>query len=172
VIVSTINVNGIRAAVKERSPENQGLLPWLKTTRADVVCLQETRADDEQLAEALAPALADGWHLASADSHVKGRNGVAVMSRHPITRTLIGPASENSAEFSAHGRYLEVDTGDLTVVAEGIESAAQVTVLQAMGPILGQGYHFARPLAADAAGAFMAGRPAPGGQPSSPQLAV
>jgi exodeoxyribonuclease-3 len=117
VIVSTINVNGIRAAVKERSPENQGLLPWLKTTRADVVCLQETRADAEQLAEALAPALADGWHLASADSHLKGRNGVAVMSRHPITRTLIGPASENSAEFSAHGRYLEVDTGDLTVAS-------------------------------------------------------
>jgi exodeoxyribonuclease-3 len=117
VIVSTINVNGIRAAVKERSPENLGLLPWLKTTRADVVCLQETRADDEQLAEALAPALADGWHLASADSHVKGRNGVAVMSRQPITRTLIGPAWENSAEFSADGRYLEVDTGDLTVAS-------------------------------------------------------
>jgi exodeoxyribonuclease III len=119
VIVSTVNVNGIRAAVKERSPENLGLLPWLKTTLADVVCLQETRADDEQLAEALAPALADGWHLASADPHVKGRNGVAVMSRHPITRTLIGPASENSAggEFAAHGRYLEVDTADLTVAS-------------------------------------------------------
>ncbi len=121
MIVSTINVNGIRAAVKERSPENLGMLPWLKTTRADVVCLQETRADDEQLAEALAPALADGWHLASADPHLKGRNGVAVLSRHAITRTLIGPTSENSTgatdEFAAHGRYLEVDTGDLTVAS-------------------------------------------------------
>jgi exodeoxyribonuclease-3 len=29
VIVSTINVNGIRAAIKQRSPENLGLLPWL-----------------------------------------------------------------------------------------------------------------------------------------------
>jgi exodeoxyribonuclease-3 len=114
VIVSTINVNGIRAAVKERSPENLGLLPWLKETLADVVCLQETRADDEQLAEALAPAVADGWHLASADPHLKGRNGVAVLSRHPITRTLIGPDAD---EFSAHGRYLEVDTADLTVAS-------------------------------------------------------
>src|SRR6185312_7029231 len=113
-IVTTINVNGIRAAVKERSPENQGMLPWLKLTRADVVCLQETRADDEQLADALAPALADGWHLASADPHLKGRNGVAVLSRHPITRTLIGPGSAHGAdEFAAHGRYLEVDTADL-----------------------------------------------------------
>jgi exodeoxyribonuclease III len=117
-IVSTINVNGIRAAVKERSPENLGLLPWLKTTLADVVCLQETRADDEQLSEALAPALADGWHLASADPHLKGRNGVAVLSRNAITRVKIGPGAENGVdEFEAHGRYLEVDTGDLTVAS-------------------------------------------------------
>ena len=114
MIVTTINVNGIRAAVKERSPENQGLLPWLKETLADVICLQETRADDEQLAEALAPALADGWHLVSADPHLKGRNGVAVLSRHPITRTLIGPDAD---EFLAHGRYLEVDVRDLTVAS-------------------------------------------------------
>lgn len=114
MIVSTINVNGIRAAVKQRSPENPGLLAWLKETTADVVCLQETRADDEQLAEALAPALADGWELASADPHLKGRNGVAVLSRHPITRVLIGPEAD---EFAAHGRYLEVDTADVTVAS-------------------------------------------------------
>jgi exodeoxyribonuclease-3 len=114
MIVSTINVNGIRAAVKERSPENPGLLPWLEETRADVICLQETRADDDQLAEALAPALADGWRLASADPHLKGRNGVAVLSRRAITRVLIGPDAD---EFAAHGRYLEVDTADLTVAS-------------------------------------------------------
>ncbi len=114
MIVSTINVNGIRAAVKQRSTENLGLLAWLKETTADAVCLQETRADDEQLADALAPALADGWHLASADPHLKGRNGVAVLSRHPITRVRIGPDAD---EFASHGRYLEVDTGDLTVAS-------------------------------------------------------
>ena len=43
VIVSTINVNGIRAAIKQRSSENLGLLPWLAETTADVVCLQERR---------------------------------------------------------------------------------------------------------------------------------
>lgn len=111
--VTTINVNGIRAAVKQRSTENLGLLPWLKETTADVVCLQEVRADDVQLADALAPALADGWHLASAEPHVKGRNGVAVLSRHPIDATrLIG-----SDEFESHGRYLEADTAGVTVVS-------------------------------------------------------
>lgn len=112
MIVTTINVNGVRAAVRERSPENPGLLAWLADTTADVVCLQETRADDEQLAEALAPATADGWHLASAAPHLKGRSGVAVLSRSPFSAVRIGlPATE----FELHGRYLEVDVADVTV---------------------------------------------------------
>ncbi|HNA49684.1 MAG TPA: exodeoxyribonuclease III [Mycobacterium sp.] len=106
MIVSTINVNGIRAAVRERSPENRGLLHWLSRTEADAVCLQETRADDGQLAEALAPALADGWHLASACPNTKGRCGVAVLSRTPFTDIRIGLAA---TEFADHGRYVEVD---------------------------------------------------------------
>ena len=116
MIVTTINVNGVRAAVRQRSPENLGLLAWLSQTTADGVCLQETRADDEQVADALAPALADGWHLASACPHLKGRGGVAVLSRTPITEVRIGlPATE----FELHGRYVEADvdtpTGALTV---------------------------------------------------------
>jgi exodeoxyribonuclease III len=122
VIVSTVNVNGIRAAIKMRSSENQGLLPWLDATTADVVCLQETRADDEQLAAALAPALSDGWHLASDGGDLKGRNGVAVLSRHPIksVRDL------GADEFALHGRYVEVDlnigTDGLTVASVYVQT--------------------------------------------------
>ncbi|MGP4055235.1 exodeoxyribonuclease III [Mycobacterium sp. 4D054] len=112
--LSTINVNGIRAAVKQRSPENLGLLAWFKETASNVVCLQETRADDEQLAEALAPVLADGWHLASAAPHVKGRNGVAVLSRTPHDDVRIGCGA---GEFAAHGRYIEVDTAGVTLAS-------------------------------------------------------
>jgi exodeoxyribonuclease-3 len=118
VTVSTINVNGIRAAVKERSAENLGLLPWLADTTADVVCLQETRADDEQLNKALAPAVADGWRLASAEPHLKGRSGVAILSRHPIEAVRL----LDSAEFGSHGRYLEVDTAGLTVASLYIQT--------------------------------------------------
>ncbi len=117
MIVTTINVNGIRAAVKERSTDNLGLLAWLKTTRADVVCLQETRADDAQLADALAPAVGDGWHLAQAcpgPDAPKGRNGVAVLSRTPFDDIRIGCGE---AEFEAHGRYLEVDTAGVTIAS-------------------------------------------------------
>ncbi len=117
MIVTTINVNGIRAAVRERSADNLGLLAWLQNTRADVVCLQETRADDGQLADALAPALnpaGGGWHLASAAPHVKGRNGVAVLSRTPFDDIRIGCGA---VEFEAHGRYLEVDTAGVTIAS-------------------------------------------------------
>ena len=114
MIVTTINVNGVRAAVRERSAENLGLLAWLSNTSADVVCLQETRADDEQLAEALAPAVADGWHIASACPHLKGRSGVAVLSRTPFSAVRIGlPATE----FELHGRYVEADVGGVTVAS-------------------------------------------------------
>jgi exodeoxyribonuclease III len=118
VIVSTINVNGIRAAIKQRSADNLGLLPWLAETAADVVCLQETRADKEQLAAALAPALSDGWYLASAGAEVKGRNGVAVLSRHPITAVR----DLGADEFALHGRYVEVDVADLTVASVYIQT--------------------------------------------------
>ena len=118
MIVSTINVNGIRAAVKQRSADNHGLLRWFEETSADVVCLQETRADDDQLADALSPVLDGGWHLASAQPHIKGRNGVAVLSRTPFDGIRTGCGAE---EFALHGRYLEVDvevgTADLTVAS-------------------------------------------------------
>jgi exodeoxyribonuclease-3 len=114
VIVTTINVNGVRAAVRTRSEENLGLLAWLEQTAADVVCLQETRADDAQLAEALAPASGEGWHLASAEPHLRGRSGVAILSRTPFIDVRIGLAS---TEFDNHGRYLEVDISGAIVAS-------------------------------------------------------
>ncbi len=116
MIVTTVNVNGVRAAVRERSEENRGLLAWLAQTSADVVCLQETRADDAQLAEALAPALrsgpSGGWHLASAEPHLKGRSGVAILSRAPFDDVRIGL---QATEFEHHGRYLEVEVSGMTI---------------------------------------------------------
>ncbi|MDP0595519.1 MAG: endonuclease/exonuclease/phosphatase family protein, partial [Candidatus Thioglobus sp.] len=47
--IITINVNGIRAA------ERKGLFSWLKTKNADVVCLQEIKAQEDQLDERFYP---------------------------------------------------------------------------------------------------------------------
>ena len=52
ISITTVNVNGIRAAVKQRSDENCGLLPWLADLDSDAVALQEIRATREQAQEA------------------------------------------------------------------------------------------------------------------------
>ncbi|RMB78855.1 exodeoxyribonuclease III [Rhodococcus sp. SBT000017] len=108
ITVSTVNVNGIRAAVRK------GMLAWLEATDADVICLQETRANDGELTKALAPALDGGWHLASAEPSAKGRNGVALLSKAApdAIRTGIG-----AVEFADSGRYIEGDFGDVTVAS-------------------------------------------------------
>ncbi|MGZ4552588.1 MAG: exodeoxyribonuclease III [Mycobacteriaceae bacterium] len=100
--ISSVNVNGVRAA------SGKGLLEWLASTEVDAVCLQETRADDVQLRTALAGALADGWHLESAEPSAKGRNGVAILTRAAPTAVRIG---FGVPEFDHCGRYIEVDLG-------------------------------------------------------------
>lgn len=102
--VSTVNVNGIRAAVKERSETNLGFLPWLESSGADVVALQEVRADEDQARKALAPALDAGWHLIGSPSSLKGRAGVAILSKQEPSEVRIG---HGDPEFAESGRYIE-----------------------------------------------------------------
>lgn len=104
--VTTVNVNGLRAAAKK------GFVPWLEATGADVVCLQEVRAEPEQLpAEVRAPA---GWHVVHAPAEAKGRAGVSLYTRDEPERTRIG---FGSAEFDTSGRYVEVDLPGVTVAS-------------------------------------------------------
>ncbi|GAC69836.1 exodeoxyribonuclease III [Gordonia soli] len=104
--ITTVNVNGIRAAVKHRSSTNRGLVPWLAGAEADIVLLQEIRADEDQARDALAPVLDDGWHLVMTESVVKGHAGVGILSRQAATAHRVG---FGSAEFDGAGRYLEAD---------------------------------------------------------------
>ena len=107
-IVSTVNVNGVRAAA------GKGLLEWLSRTEADIVCLQETRADDTQIATALAPALDSGWQLAHAEPGVKGRAGVGVLSRRPARSVRVGIPD---SAFLDTGRFIEVEFDEVTVAS-------------------------------------------------------
>ncbi|MFJ4873737.1 exodeoxyribonuclease III [Streptomyces sp. NPDC088745] len=104
--VTSVNVNGLRAAAKK------GFVPWLAGTDADVVCLQEVRAEADQLpADVRAP---EGWHVVLAPATAKGRAGVAVYSRQQPERVQIGFGSE---EFDASGRYVEIDLPGVTVAS-------------------------------------------------------
>ncbi|WP_115685218.1 exodeoxyribonuclease III [Corynebacterium senegalense] len=103
--IASVNVNGIRAATKVRSEDNRGMLAWLKQTSADVVLMQEVRASGDQAVTALRPALDDGWHLVVAPAETpgaKGRAGVGILSRDPLTEVEIGiPDFEDAGRFIA-----------------------------------------------------------------------
>lgn len=104
--VTSVNVNGLRAAAKK------GFVEWLAGTGADVVCLQEVRAEEDQLAEAVRSP--EGWHTVFAPAADKGRAGVALYSRREPERVRIG---FGSAEFDTSGRYVEVDLPGVTVAS-------------------------------------------------------
>jgi len=114
--VSSVNVNGVRAAAAK------GFAAWLATTPADVVCVQETRAQPGEIPD----GLFDGWHLSYAPcTTAKGRNGVGVLTRVAPEAVRVGigdaptpaPQSHRGGEFDGSGRYLEVDIPGLTVAS-------------------------------------------------------
>jgi exodeoxyribonuclease-3 len=117
--VSTVNVNGVRAAA------GKGLLDWLAATDADVVCLQETRATVDQLPAAVrSPA---GWHAVYAAPAAKGRNGVAVLTRETPDEVREG---FGVSEFEASGRYLQIALPGLVVASLYLPSGDVGTVRQ------------------------------------------
>ncbi|GGY29784.1 exodeoxyribonuclease III [Streptomyces xanthochromogenes] len=104
--VTSVNVNGLRAAAKK------GFVEWLAGTGADVICLQEVRAEPHQLpAAAGAP---EGWFAVHAPAAAKGRAGVSLLTRREPDRVRTG---FGSAEFDDSGRYLEADLPGVTVAS-------------------------------------------------------
>ena len=104
--IVTLNCNGIRSAA------SRGLFDWLPAQSADVVCLQETRAQEQQLADAsFRPA---GLHCHYYDAERRGYSGVAVFSRAPPERVLRG---FGVPEFDREGRYLELQFQELSIIS-------------------------------------------------------
>lgn len=104
--VITLNVNGIRSAVR------RGFFDWVQTQQADVVCLQETRAQEHQLPpEALTLSGFTGYFV---DSRRRGYSGVALYSREEplsIRRTL------GWDDMDSEGRFVQADFGPVTVAS-------------------------------------------------------
>lgn len=119
LVVATVNVNGIRAALR------RGMDGWLAVAEPQVLLLQEVRAPTEVLGE----TLGDGWHIAHVAGQAAGRAGVAVASRFRITEVregLPGLAAESA------GRWVEADValpddGCLTAVSAYVHAATAQT---------------------------------------------
>ena len=104
--IATLNCNGIRSAARK------GFYDWLPKHDLDVVCLQETRCTDADVAEALYHP--DGWHSEWLHAEKRGYSGVAIYSRRAPDKVIRG---FGSAEFDREGRYLEARFGPLSVVS-------------------------------------------------------
>jgi len=99
------NVNGIRAAVKK------GFETSFKLINADMLCIQETKAQDDQVAEALANI--EGYHLYSNSAMKKGYSGVAILSRQ---EPLEVESDMGIEEHDQEGRVLRVTFEDFHLV--------------------------------------------------------
>ncbi len=104
--IISLNLNGIRSAT------TKGFLDWLPAQQADILCLQELKAQAGDLSDAMrAPAGYQGWfHHAEK----KGYSGVGIYSRHAPDRIVEGLGI---ADIDAEGRYLQADFGKLSVIS-------------------------------------------------------
>ena len=104
--VITANTNGIRSAAKK------GFFTWLETQHADVVCIQETKAQREQLDDALFHP--QGYHCYYFDAEKKGYSGTALYAKQKPDQVITGLGW---ASADTEGRYLQADFGKLSVVS-------------------------------------------------------
>lgn len=111
--IISFNANGIRSAA------NKGFFDWLRAQAADITCIQETKAQEDQLVDAAFRP--DGHHCFYRDAAKKGYSGVAIYSkREPDeVRTALG-----WAPFDDEGRYIEARFGKLSVVSFYIPSGS------------------------------------------------
>jgi exodeoxyribonuclease III len=104
--IITANLNGIRSAA------NKGFFAWLQSTQADVICLQELKAQAADMTtEMLSPAGYFGYfHYAEK----KGYSGVGIYSKTKPDAVIEGLSI---ADIDSEGRYLECQFGNLSVVS-------------------------------------------------------
>ena len=99
------NVNGIRAVMKK------DFMDSLAAMKPDILCLQETKAQDDQVREALAPV--DGYYIYSNSAEKKGYAGTAILTKtEPLSVTFDIGIEEHDLE----GRVMALEFEDFFLV--------------------------------------------------------
>jgi exodeoxyribonuclease-3 len=118
--IISYNVNGIRAALKK------GFLEWLVTANPDVVCLQEIKAQENQLDLSVFDAAGypyNYWFSAQK----KGYSGVAILSKTKPKNIVFGTGIE-SMDFE--GRNIRVDFSGVSVMSLYLPSGTNIQRLE------------------------------------------
>ena len=104
--IISANLNGIRSAVKK------GFLPWVTKQKADFVCMQELKAQQDDLEDTILNP--DGLHGFFHHAEKKGYSGCGIYTPHKPDVVLYG---YGNPEFDAEGRYVEARFKKLSVIS-------------------------------------------------------
>lgn len=111
--IITFNANGIRSA------QRKGFFDWLRSESPDIVCIQETKAQEHQLSAG--DFYPEGYHCIYNDAERKGYSGTAVYSR-------VEPRSVTTRlgwePVDSEGRYLQCDYADVSVISLYVPSGS------------------------------------------------
>ena len=119
--IISINTNGIRAAAKK------GFYEWLRKTNADIVCIQETKAQEDQLThDQFKP---EGYYCQYHDAVKKGYSGVAIYSKITPKNVVEGLGWH---DIDIEGRFLEFQYNKLSVISLYMHSGSSSEERQAI----------------------------------------
>lgn len=120
--IISFNLNGIRSAI------NKGLFEWLENESPDIFCVQETKAQPEQIDIMTFQSLGYEYNLIHS-AQKKGYSGVAIFSKvKPDFYTL----GMGHPAFDSEGRVIRADFGDLTIICVYIPSGTTGDIRQAI----------------------------------------
>lgn len=104
--IISVNLNGIRSA------SNKGFYPWMQLQDADIVCMQEVKAQAADMSrEMLQP---EGYFGYFHYAEKKGYSGVGIYSRKQPDAIIEGLGIP---DIDSEGRYIEVQFGNLSVIS-------------------------------------------------------
>lgn len=104
--IITYNVNGVRSAL------SKGFTDWLAAESPDVVCLQETKAQPDQIPTLEFEALGYRSYFFSAKK--KGYSGVAILTKIEPDNIIYGMGIPS---YDNEGRFLRIDLGDISIAS-------------------------------------------------------
>ena len=117
--IISYNVNGIRAALKK------GFLEWLQAVDPDVICLQEIKANEDQLDLSLFEDAGYG-HNYWFSAQKKGYSGVAIISKKKPDHVEFGTGIDY---MDFEGRNLRADFGDVSIMSMYLPSGTNMARL-------------------------------------------
>lgn len=111
--IISYNVNGIRAAAKK------DFFQWLQQENPDIICIQETKAQPEQLDDSFLKP--EGYHAFYHSAEKKGYSGVAIFTREEPNHVEYGSGME---KYDKEGRILRADYENFSIISVYIPSGS------------------------------------------------